>query len=177
MRTINDGTRTLFESVMMSEIIVALRDWSKAQAGGVLIGALGLSYYARPRMTQDIDFLFLHDEDVPVSVKKFTRTGDHAFQHDATHVEINLMTTERVNAPLEVVQRVIEAATESDGIKIASASGLAALKLFRLSMQDKADLAALVKTGRVNVNGFALPPEKLQAFEVLEVEAWHDPHP
>jgi hypothetical protein len=64
-----------------------------------------------------------------------------------------------VNVPLEVAQRVIEAATESDGIKIASASGLAALKLFRLSMRDKADLAALVKTGRVNVDGFALPSE------------------
>ena len=177
MRTINDGTRTLFKSVMMPEIIVALRDWSKAQAGGILIGALGLSYYARPRMTQDVDLLFLHDEDVPVSVNGFSRTADHAFQHDVTHVEIDLITTERVNAPLEVVQRVIEAATESDGIKIASASGLAALKLFRLSMRDKADVAALVTTGKVNVNGFALPSEKLQAFKVFEVEAWRDPHP
>ena len=58
MRSINDGTRTLFESVMMPNIITALRDWGKVQAGGVLIGALALSYYARPRMTQDVDFLF-----------------------------------------------------------------------------------------------------------------------
>ena len=50
--------RTLFESVMMPNIITALRDWGKVQAGGVLIGALALSYYARPRMTQDVDFLF-----------------------------------------------------------------------------------------------------------------------
>jgi hypothetical protein len=177
MRTINDGTRTLFESVMMPEIVTALRDWSQARAGGVLIGALALSYYARPRMTQDIDFLFLHDGDVPVSVPEFTRTGDRAFEHEGTKVKIDVITRKFAHVPPEIIQQVIDTAVESDGIKIASASGLVALKLHRLSMQDKADIIALIKTGKVNVDGFALPPEMLRAFEVLELEAPLDPHP
>jgi len=177
MRTINDGTRTLFESVMMPEIVIALRDWSQARADGVLIGALGLSYYARPRMTQDVDFLFLHDGDVPVSVPGFTWIGDHAFQHDGTQVKIDVITTKVAHIPPKIIQQVIDSAVESDGVKIASASGLIALKLHRLSMQDKADIIALIKTGTVNVDGFALPPETLRALEVLEMEAPHDPHP
>jgi hypothetical protein len=63
MQTINDGTRTLIESIMMPELIAALRDWAKSGSGGVLIGGLGLSYHARPRFTQDIDFLFLEPPD------------------------------------------------------------------------------------------------------------------
>ncbi len=177
MRTINDGTRTLFESVMMPEIIIALRDWSQARAGGVLIGALGLSYYARPRMTQDVDFLCLHDGDVPASVPGFTWIGDHAFQHDETQVRVDIITTKVAHIPQEIIRQVIDSAVESDGIKIASASGLVALKLFRLSMQDKADIIALMKTGRVNVNGFVVSPDKMRTFEVLVEDAKHDPHP
>jgi hypothetical protein len=48
----NDGTRTLFESVMSPEIIAALKDWVKANAGGILIGGLAISHYVKPRMTQ-----------------------------------------------------------------------------------------------------------------------------
>jgi hypothetical protein len=77
MRTINHGTLTLYESVMLPGIISTLQDWSKTSAGGILAGALTLSYYVRPRMTQDVDFLFLSDEDVPRSIIGFTRLGGH----------------------------------------------------------------------------------------------------
>jgi hypothetical protein len=177
MQTINDGTRTLFESVMMPEIVIALRDWSEARAGGVLIGALGLSYYARPRMTQDVDFLFLHDDDVPASVPGFTRTDDHEFQHDKTLVRVDIITTNVAHISPQIIRQVIDSAVESDGVKIASASGLVALKLHRLSMQHEADIIALIKTGKVDVRGFALSPARVRAFEVLEAEAPHDPHP
>lgn len=177
MRTANDGTRTLFESVMIPDIIPALRDWSQAQAGGVLIGALALSYYARPRMTQDVDFLLLSNEHVPRSVSGFTRSGHDAFEHEGTKVKIDLITTKVAHIAPEIIHQVFYSAVESDGIKIASASGLVALKLHRLSMLDKADIIALVKTGRVELRGFSLADEKRRAYEILEAEAPHDPHP
>ena len=55
----NDGTRSLFGSILVVELIEAIRDWRDAtSSAGVLIGAVALSYYAKPRQTSDADFLF-----------------------------------------------------------------------------------------------------------------------
>jgi hypothetical protein len=43
MQTVNGGTRSLVQSAMSPEVIVALRDWAKSTASGVLIDGLGLS--------------------------------------------------------------------------------------------------------------------------------------
>jgi hypothetical protein len=178
MRAPNDGTRSLFESAMMPELIAALRDWQRANTGGTLIGGMGLSYHVRPRMTQDLDFLFMSEDDVPDQVSGFTRTRPHAFQHVLTHVEVEIITPEFVKVPASVVRQAIVTATESNGIRIASAAGLVALKLFRLSVQDKADIVALIKSGRVSdLTTFALPLDKVAMFDELVIIAQTDPHP
>ena len=43
----NDGTRTLIESILSREVIAALDDWLQTGIGGVLIGALGLSFCSK----------------------------------------------------------------------------------------------------------------------------------
>lgn len=178
MRTANDGTRTLFESTMMPELTAALRDWQRAHTKGVLIGGLALSYHVRPRMTQDLDFLFLSSSDIPEKVPGFRRTRPHAFQHNKTHVEIELVTPDFVNVPREVAQKVFDTATVSNGIRVASATGLVALKLYRLSFQDKADIVALINSGLVSdLSEFGLPSDKMVSFEKLAAEAQDDPHP
>jgi hypothetical protein len=212
MQTINDGTRSLIESIMMPEVITALRNWAKAKAPSVLIGALALSYYVKPRFTQDIDFLFAKDADVPDSVPGFTRSSDlskarpagkartssaenlwfgksyppsadarlglaKGFCHRRTGVEVNVITASSSNVPKEIVEQVIRSTTASNGIRVASAAGLVALKLFRFSAQDRADIVALSETRRVDLSGLPLPPEKLAAFEALVSEAKTDPHP
>lgn len=177
MHTANQGNRTLLESVMMPEVAAALRDWCRADPGGVLIGGLGLSYHVRPRMTQDIDFLFLSDGHIPEQVPGFKRLRAHAFQHNRTHVEIELVTPELVKVPKQVVDQVVATAITSDGVNVASASGLVALKLFRHSMQDQADIVALIKTGHVSLEGYDLPPKLITAYERLVEIARDDPHP
>jgi hypothetical protein len=178
MRTSNNGDRSLFESVMAPELIAALRDWVAQVPNGVVIGGLALSYHVRPRMTQDLDVLFLNASDVPDQVGGFKRIRPHAFQHNRTHVEVEVITPDFVNIPTALAARVIATATLSDGIKIASASGLVALKLFRLSLQDKADIVALIKSGRIeDLSSFSLPPERMAAFEELKTAAQSDPHP
>ena len=95
MRHINDSehTRTLFESVMMPEVVMALQDWIRGGAHGVLIGGAALSYHVRPRFTQDLDVLFLQASDIPAQISGFKRTRPSAFQHNKTHVEVEVVST------------------------------------------------------------------------------------
>jgi hypothetical protein len=125
MRDINLGDRSLFESVMMPEIIVALRDWAKSTASGVLIGALGLSYHCKPRYTQDIDFFFAEASEVPVAFSGFSRVG-WGLQHDRTHIAVDIFTPSSIGVPREVANQVIRTVALSDNIRVASASGLVA---------------------------------------------------
>ncbi len=175
----NDAShsRTLFESVMHPEVIAALQDWIRGGAHGVLIGGVGLAYHIRPRLTQDLDFLFLQMADIPDQVAGFKRTRPSAFQHNRTHVEVEVVVPQTINLPQAVAQHVYDTSIPSNGIQVASESGLVALKLFRLSRQDQADIIALVKTGRVDMTGFPLPTDKLVAFDTLEQESVTDPHP
>jgi len=174
MQTMNDGTRSLIDSVMNPELIVALRDWEKSTGSGVLIGGLALSLHCKPRYTQDIDFLFLEPCDVPDAVGGFSRV-ESGFRHDRTGIAADTFTRASMNLPREIVERVIKTATLSEGIRVASPSGLVALKLFRLIMRDKADVVALVKTGQVDLAAWPLPPEKLALFQALVEIAKSDP--
>ena len=63
-----DPNRTLVESILVPELITALRDWEINAGGGVLIGGIALSFYVPPRATQDLDFLFLSDSVLPLSL-------------------------------------------------------------------------------------------------------------
>jgi hypothetical protein len=174
MQDINRGDRSLIESVMNPEVIIALRDWAKSTASGVLVGALGLSFHCKPRYTQDIDFLLLEPFDVPDAVGGFSRIGS-GFQHDRTQIAVDIFTPSSINIPRDVAEQVIRTATLSDNIRVASASGLVALKLFRSSMQDKADMVALIKTGHVDLAGWPLSPEMLAGYEALVEAARTDP--
>lgn len=178
MRAINDSahSRSLFESVMAPEVIMALEDWIRAGARGVLIGGAALSYHVRPRYTQDLDFLFLQIAEVPEQVMGFKRTRSGAFQHNKTHVEVEVVTPEKINLPHSVANFVYQTASNSNGVLVASESGIVALKLFRLSRQDQADIIALIKTGRVALEGLALPETQQTAFEQLVRDAQTDPH-
>ena len=179
MNSINDGehSRSLIESLIMPELITALRHWIRAGGGGVLIGAAALSFHVRPRMTQDVDFLFLDGTCVPDTVSGFRRISPTLYRHGGTGVEVNVVTPAAIQFPLEVAKEVARTAMVSDGVRVASEGGLVALILFRRSRQDEADIVALVKTGRVELSSFPLSAEKMSAFQRLVEAAATDPHP
>lgn len=80
LNRINDGTRTLFESVAIPEVAYALKDWNaNSDSDGVLIDGLALSYYARPRATTDIDILFLSLDKIPLYVEKIQKNSFGCF--------------------------------------------------------------------------------------------------
>ena len=169
----NDGTRGLFESILPPEVELAMRDWLSGTGGVgfVVIGGMALSYHARPRMTQDIDVLYRSESDVPGAVPGFTRTRPHAFQHAATHVEVEVLTTGFIRSRPGVVDAVFATASVVDGAAIASPSGLVALKLARHSMQDRADIVALIRTGRVDMVGFDLNETETSRLSALREAA------
>jgi hypothetical protein len=121
-----------------------------------------------------VDFLFLEPRDVPDAVGGFSRIGS-GFQHNRTRIAVDIFTPSSINIPRDVAEQVIRTVSLSNNIRVASASGLVALKLFRSSMRDKADIVALLKTGHVDLAGWPLSPEMLAAFEALVEVARTDP--
>ena len=167
----NTGNRTLTESIVAPEITKALTDWTNKNPNGVIVGGLALSYHAIPRMTFDIDIILPSDNDIPDSVVGFKRIRPHAYEHNKTHVEIEIVTPEFVNVPLNVFKKVKETAQFVNDMFIASPSGLVCMKLWRLSFQDKADIISLINTNNVDLTGFPNTKEQIEQYEILKQEA------
>lgn len=149
----NNGFRTLYESVIPNEVLVALDDWKSNQINDcVLIGALALSYYIKPRYTEDIDLIFLSEEDIPNYVYKFRKNRAHSFEHIKTGVEVELITPVHINKGVNLFNDIFRTAVTSDGIKIASPLGLIALKLFRsrYKERDRLDIIELCRYCKEN---------------------------
>lgn len=166
---VNDGSRTLFESVIAPEVLSALTDFkiSGGSKNSILIGGLALSYWGIPRSTMDADFLFLSEHQIPLQLNGFKRIRPHAFQHNKTHVEIEVLDPQYLGLPHDVVNRVFETSVESDGIRVASKSGLVALKLFRLKRYDQGDIEQLISSGGVDITPFNLPADKIEAYNKI----------
>ncbi len=178
MRTVNDGMRTLSESIMVPAVGLSLRAWVEGQGGGVLIGDATLGYHARPRHTEDIYVLFLREDAVPASVVGFERIGASVVRHRRTRIEVRVVTPELARTPFATAERVVATAAVSDGMPVASPSGLVALKLLGPpNMQARAGMVALIKTGRVELDGFYLPEDKLATHSELVIAAKRDLHP
>jgi hypothetical protein len=167
--TANDGTRNLFQSILVPEVALALKDWIKVEGlHGVLIGGLALSYYVKPRVTQDIDILFLDRTHIPDIIPGFKRHRPGAFEHKRTGVEIEVLSPASINMPLNVAKRIEATALNLDGIRIASPSGLVASKLGRFSRRDQADIEDLLHVKTINLDGFGLSSQQLDKFELIK---------
>jgi hypothetical protein len=172
----NDGFRTLYESVIPNEVLLTLDDWKRNNNSDyVLIGGLALSYYIKPRYTEDVDLIFLTKNDIPLSVNKFKRNRPSAFNHIKTGVEVELLTPGHINQTTTLFKNIFQTAIESDGIKIASPLGLIALKLFRSKTkeQDRIDIINLCRYCYENdieldLTLFELSKEELDIFEEIK---------
>lgn len=137
--------RSLYESIIPNEVISALNDWKNNYSNDnyVLIGGLALSYYLKPRYTEDIDLIFLLYDDIPNSVYGFKRNREHSFQHNKTHVEVEILTPEHINTDPILFDKIFEHSIMSDGIRVSSPVGLIALKLNRFNNKDISDIKEL----------------------------------
>lgn len=166
MKEPNDGTRSLLESIAFPEVEFALEDWKTFNDSNcVLIGGVAFSYYSKPRTTQDIDVLFLSDNDIPTDIIKFKRIRGHAFQHNPTHVEVEVVTPEHIGISKELAEDIFNTSIESNGIRMASVSGLVASKLGRFSLRDQADIEALMDDHQVDITPFRLDEKETYNFQ------------
>lgn len=172
-RTINYGHRTLMESVLYPEVVEALGQMRRNRwlASGVLIGDIALSFHVKPRTTQDIDVLFLTPESVPATIEGFRRHRNNAFEHIQTGVEVEVVTPTSINVSASLARAVFDTAIINDGIRVASASGIVALKLQRLHAIDEADIIQLIQTGSVDLSSFPLAADRLAEFARLKDRA------
>lgn len=148
----------LKDAALVPEVSHALVSWVKATAQaagvskpGVLIGGLALSFYAPPRYTQDVDVLFLSEQDLPDDVPGFVRHRKSAYQEKKTQVEVELTTPASIGIPRPLAVKVFETAKDHSGLKVASREALIALKLFGASnspkreFKDLADVVSLLE--------------------------------
>jgi predicted nucleotidyltransferase len=163
----NNGFRSLYESIIPNEVIMALRDWkdNHTDQNYVLIGGLALSYYLKPRYTEDVDLIFISPSEIPKSVYKFRRNRPHSFEHIRTGVEVELLTPEYMDRPVNFFDIIFNNSIISDGIKVASPESLIALKLRRFNNKDINDIIELYKY--MNENNMSI---NLDKYELSDIE-------
>ena len=159
--TVNNGTRSLLESILVPEVAKAFKDWNHntKDLKCVLIGGVALSYYVKPRTTTDAVVLFLSTEDIPVEVIGFKRHCKGAFQHNVTHVEIEVLTPQSINMSEQLAKEIYDNAKVIGGVRVATQSGLIASKLGRFKLQDQADIEELWKLGDVDMSVYTMSDE------------------
>jgi len=136
---------------LVPEVQHALEAWvtaNKELSRGVLIGGLAMSFYTKPRYTEDVDILFLSVKDIPETVAGFKRYRPGAFEENKTQVSIEVVTPASFTLmPDAVADKVFRSAVAFGNLKVASREGMIALKL--CSAQDKRrklkDLADVVE--------------------------------
>ena len=148
----NDGTRTLIESIIVPEICSALNDikYNKLE-NYCIIGGLALSYYVKPRMTIDIDILFLDLSDIPDRLNNFKKHRKSAFQF--------------IDIPYDIAKKIIKSSNKVEDFNIASPSGLVVSKLFRFSRQDQADIENLIIECDIDISEYNLSEIEVEKYK------------
>lgn len=166
-------SRPLLESIVAPEVTAALRDWiGSAEIPGTLIGGLALSFYVRPRQTMDVDVVYATEDNIPDQIPGFKKVRPHTFQHNKTHVEVEVLSPEFLNVPPQIISRVVATAVKSSGMWIASKAGLVAMKLQRGNRQDQADIEQLIQSGGVDLTMFQewLTPEQMKLYNEIRAD-------
>ena len=82
-----------------------------------------------------------------------------------------LLTPDALKLSTLAVQRILATTVVSDGITLASPSGLVAILLGDRRARASADIVGLLQLGQVEVSGFGLPDVYLRRLERLRDEA------
>lgn len=168
----NDGTRTLLESTMVPELVRVMQDLQRAKLEhAVLIGGAAFSYWHIPRMTSDIDLLFISADLIPDEIPGFKRTRAHAFRHNATHVDVEVLDAGFLKMPVELAAKIYQDSVVLDGIRVASKTGLVAAKLLRFSLQDRSDICHLINLGGVDLSSYPVTEEMRVRFNQSVIDA------
>lgn len=150
--TNTDRSRSLLESAVSPAMFKALADWVSVNDEGVLIGSMALAYYARPRYTEDAEFLF---RELPrLAPDGFKKMSDHRFERRSADVFFNIYDGAHINISEAWLDKIFKTSAVSNGIKICSPIALVVLKLARFNRQDQADIESTVKQEKILLRDF-----------------------
>jgi hypothetical protein len=146
------------------------RMFSEAGIRHALVGALAANAYrARPRTTEDIDFL-VGDEAFEVHSGGFVTMRVPVVEFDGIEIDQVPLTD-----ALRVVEEALDRAPRSEGVPIAPVDTIVVLKLLAGRTQDLADVEAILASGadrellRAAVTKAA--PNRVDIFERLCTDA------
>lgn len=177
---------SLATASLVPEVRFTLTEWKKVvkehKLDCVLIGGVALSFYVKPRYTEDLDFLFLHRSAIPAAVNGFKRIRPGAFQENKTHIPVEVVTPTSFypELPIDLVAKVLDTAIIVDGLKVASREGMIALKLCSAEKPDRyhkdvADLEGLVRSNMsVTMQDWPLSQDNRDLFAKVkrDVQLW-----
>ena len=172
----NDGFRSLYESIIHPAIITCLEALKKYnKSNGVLIGGVALSYYLKPRETQDLDLIFLSEDEIPTYINTFKKTRPHAFLHLETQIEVEVLTSDFIKINNDIVKQTFKNCRIVDGIKVASPVDLIALKLKRFNRRDQMDIEELMEYCienkiTINFDDYNLSDEQLSNYNSIKID-------
>lgn len=166
-RSPNDGTRTVAQSILSPEVLLALTDWAaQMDHAPLVIGGVALSFHARPRFTSDVDVLVMDIASIPAFVLGFSHPSKHRFVHKQTHVDIEIVTPQLVNVSPQLFQAVERTALTIGKVRVPTVDGLIALKICKFSRQDIADIEQLLKLKPFNASDWpGLREADVQRFQ------------
>lgn len=154
---------TIHTVALVPDVQHALMKWValklSREKSGVLIGGLAMSFYTKPRCTEDVNLLFLHKYDIPNEVAGFKKRVA-AFQENKTHVLVEVHSPESINLPQDVASKVFATAVEYNGLKVASAQAMVVLKLYgsdtkRRELRCLADIEAILENSpKLSLSGW-----------------------
>lgn len=145
-----------------------LAEWIKNKGIGVLVGSLAMSFYMQPRYTENVNLLFMSEDNIPVTVEGFKRTHTRAFVNRKHGVEVEIVTPSLIGIPESLAARIVAHAKSVSGILIARLEGLVAMKLHSKCMKDHADIVEVLKVyPNLSLEGWPISSKHRNLFDQL----------
>jgi len=164
----------LGEAALAPHVCRSLKRLADPPLKAVLIGTLAMNFHRRVRYRLSFTLMFASEGDIAF-LSEFVRHSPLHWSDGATGVEILTFTPETAGIPVDVVGRVLDTADQCDGMRVASAEGLAVVKLYAslTPRQKSAELAdvqnLLERYPAMDLDDWHLPAELQRRFEECRV--------
>jgi hypothetical protein len=165
---------SIVAAAVNNEVALTLKRWLQGdQPKGVLMGAMAMAFYVKPRYTEDIDLLYMKGNKPETAPDGFKKHRPSAMEDRKTGVEVETVTPDMIGIPNGLAQKVYHTAVVHDGIKVASREGLIALKLYgarspHRELKDSADIYdLLVGHTTIDMHDWFLEEQDLKLLESI----------
>jgi hypothetical protein len=119
----------LREAALNSDVCRTLECLAAQTPNGALIGTLAMNFHRQLRYRLSFTMLFGSDADIELPLD-FVRRSPVLCINRATGVKVLTFTPKTSGIPNNVVRRVLDTAKLFDGMRVATAEGLAVVKLY-----------------------------------------------